>query len=209
MGFSTHLLEIHLTVALRCFLKTGSVRLRSSKLRMLYPLVPKQFASTDRRHKLPATSRNYSQVPNEIMSSNARERELGRIAKRLAELAAERQALESARAALVGAVAEQSPARSIFTQQAAPQDKNSSSETKHANPNAPVNTDSRTSSSRALPLSESWPYRRCGSELVRRSHGVGSAVGAIARSHTACTLADALSGCPGQQRVAVQVGTRD
>jgi hypothetical protein len=128
MGFSTHLLEIHLTVALRCFLKTGSVRLRSSKLRMLYPLVPKQFASTDRRHKLPATSRNYSQVPNEIMSSNARERELGRIAKRLAELAAERQALESARAALVGAVAEQSPARSIFTQQAAPQDKNSSSE---------------------------------------------------------------------------------
>jgi hypothetical protein len=33
------------------------------------------------------------------MSDNARERELGRIAKRLAEPAAERQALESARAA--------------------------------------------------------------------------------------------------------------
>jgi hypothetical protein len=136
---------------------------------MLYPLVPKQFASTDRQHKLPATSRNYSQVPNEIISSNARERELGRIAKRLAELAAERQALESARAALVCAVAEQSPARSIFAQQAAPQDKNSSSETKHANPNAPVNTDSRTSSSRALPPSESWPYRAQIDDLYSRS----------------------------------------
>jgi hypothetical protein len=37
--------------------------------------------------------------------------------------------------------------------------KTAAAKTKHANPNAPVNTDSRTSSSRALPLSESWPYR--------------------------------------------------
>jgi superfamily II DNA or RNA helicase len=57
---------------------------------------------------------------DQIMSENARERELGRIDRRLAELAAERRELESARAALLEDVAEP---RSVLTQQAAPQDK--------------------------------------------------------------------------------------
>jgi superfamily II DNA or RNA helicase len=59
----------------------------------------------------------------ETMSDNARELELGRIDRRLAELAAERQALESARTALTRKVAARAPAGPTFTQQAATQDK--------------------------------------------------------------------------------------
>ena len=57
------------------------------------------------------------------MDDTARERELTRIEQRLAELAAERQALESARAALSENAADDHPVRSALTQQATAREK--------------------------------------------------------------------------------------
>jgi hypothetical protein len=57
------------------------------------------------------------------MADSARERELKRINERLADLAAERQVLEAARAALGVRLAGQHLPRSTLTQQATPRDK--------------------------------------------------------------------------------------
>ena len=57
------------------------------------------------------------------MADSARERELWRIDQRLADLAAERQTLESARAAMCGRGVDQGPTRAALTQQATAREK--------------------------------------------------------------------------------------